>query len=70
MTRLNCTLDEAVALIAQWYAHGSPDDYGNNRSGQRLGQFVFNAVGVGFWPELFYAKHPKNAESIIYFELT
>lgn len=70
--RLYGTLEQAVLVIAEWRAGGRPDDYGNNRTGQRLGQYVINKVGLreGSWPELFYAKHPDFAENLIHYDLT
>lgn len=70
--RFNCTLNEVTSAIAEWYAGGKPDEYGNNSTGQRLGQFVCYKLNNNPpwqpWPELFFERVPSVAESLIYAE--
>ena len=68
--RFNGNLSDAVSLITEWYNSGTSDQFGNNLTGQRLGQFVYNNMGNDGqpWPELFYEKFPSIAESLIYSE--
>lgn len=70
MRFLNTNPDAIMAHAVEWYAGGKPDAYGNNRTGQRLGQYVYNKMEVsGPWPELFHERNPEAAMALLYAEM-
>lgn len=71
MRRLNGTQEDLQKHIDYWFRQPQHrDKFGavQAKGCGRLGQYIWNQMGVGSWPELFYCPGPQSAIGLAYAE--